>query len=96
MQDISQFVTELQEEFPGMTENSAKRLIGYVLKQWLNVLGIDELTEDYFSWFMTVVIGLVEINGMMSYDSYSENGLSAIIDKKFVTHGLVPKAKVVR
>lgn len=92
---MDELKVELLAQFPRMTDAGATRLIGYVLEAFLDRLNTTELPEKWKNTFEMRVFEAAETSGVVQFESYSENGLSVVLDKDAILRGITPVASVI-
>lgn len=85
---------ELLTQYPRMTEAGATRLIGHVLEAFLDRLNTEELPDKWRNTFEMRVFEAAETSGIVQFESYSENGLSVMLNRDSMLRGITPVAKV--
>lgn len=92
---IAELKTELLAEYPRMTDAGANRVIGHAYEMFLDRLKTEENVLKWKDTFKVRVFQTVQQSGIVQFESYSENGLSAAIDKDYLLRGITPVARVV-
>ena len=92
MSDIN-YKDILQIEFPYLSDVSAQLIVDYITEIICDVLQVDDIPVEAEKRAMLAMIETVQQSGMTSFESYGENGISATLDKQYVTKYFVPKVR---
>lgn len=86
----------IKEQYPTLSDTSIDIIINYVKEVICNFLGTEDIPTRYTNTYLMKCKGVIEANGIMQYNRFSENGLSLVFDKDFITRDLITVAKVVK
>lgn len=86
---MNKYINKLMSQYPQLSRSGAETIVGYVNEVLIDHLQTTEIPGTLSNTFYMKCCGVVDMNGIMAFESYSENGLSATIDKSFITRGIV-------